>query len=89
MARIHNALLEMLARKRMKMAGLSRQTGIAYSTINNFANERVERVDLKTLARICSALDCQPGDLLECVPDEEARPSEKKAGRSAQDGKRV
>ena len=78
MSKIHIGLLEVLARKRMKMAELSRRTGIAYSTINNFANERVERVDLKTLARICSALDCQPADLLECMPHEEARPSKKK-----------
>lgn len=73
MPRIQIALLEVLARKRLKMAELSRRTGIAYSTINNFANERIERVDLKTLARICSALDCQPGDLLECVPDGEVK----------------
>lgn len=83
MPRIHIALLEVLARKRLKMAELSRRTGIAYSTINNFANERVERVDLKTLARICSALDCQPADLLECMPDAEAVPSKGKASRSA------
>ncbi len=83
MSRIHIALLEVLARKRMKMAELSRRTGIAYSTINNFANERVERVDLKTLARICTALDCQPADLLECAPDEAGRPSKKMAGQSA------
>ena len=83
MARIRIALLEVLARKRLKMAALSRQTGIAYSTINNFANERIGRVGLKTLSRICSALDCQPGDLLECVPGEEARPSKKKGGQSA------
>jgi putative transcriptional regulator len=81
MSRIHIALLEVLARRRMKMAELSRRTGIAYSTINNFANERIERVDLKTLARICSALDCQPGDLLECVPDGEVKPTTQKAGR--------
>ena len=76
MPRIQISLLEVLARKRLKMAELSRRTGIAYSTINNFANERIERVDLKTLARICSTLDCQPGDLLECVPDGEVRADE-------------
>jgi len=80
MSRVHIALLEVLARKRMKMAELSRRTGIAYSTINNFANERIERMDLKTLARICSVLDCQPGDLLECVLDGEVQPTKKGAG---------
>ena len=57
-------LLEVLAEERMKMTELARKTGIAYSTINNFANEKAERIDLKTLFRICNGVGRQPGDIL-------------------------
>jgi len=56
----------------MKMAELARRTGCSYSTINLLANEKTKRVDLAVIARICRALDCQPGDLLEYVPDDPA-----------------
>jgi putative transcriptional regulator len=32
---------------------------------------RVKRIDTDTLEALCKALDCQPGDLLVYVPDEE------------------
>ena len=31
-------------------------------------------ISMENLARVCALLDCQPGDILEFVPDEEAEP---------------
>ena len=61
---------EVLARQRMNLADLHRETGIAYSSLHKIGSERIRRLDLQHLAKICRALDCQPGDLLEYVPDE-------------------
>ena len=63
MGKIHVRLLEILAANRMKMTDLSRQTKVGYKNINNLANEKTKRVDLNTVAKICEALDCQPGDI--------------------------
>ena len=70
MGRIRINLLEVLASRRLKMSDLHRATGIPYSNINNIGNEKVKRIDLTTIARICEALECTPGDLLVYVPDE-------------------
>ncbi len=62
-------LREVLARHRMNLADLHRETGIAYSSVHKIGAEKIRRLDLQHLARICQCLDCQPVDLLEYVPD--------------------
>ena len=38
---------------------------VSTKTINLIYNEKAKRIDLDVLSRICDALNCQPGDLLE------------------------
>ena len=38
--------------------------------INNYCKNKVTRVDLDVLARICSVLHCSIGDLLEYIPED-------------------
>lgn len=38
--------------------------------INNYCKNKVARVDLDVLARICSVLHCSIGDLLEYIPED-------------------
>jgi putative transcriptional regulator len=45
-------------------------TGLNRNTISNLYNEKVKRVDYETLERLCKMLKCQPGDLLEYIPEE-------------------
>jgi DNA-binding Xre family transcriptional regulator len=47
---------------------LSRATGLGYAICHRLWNDEQRRVDLGTLASICDALECQPGDLLIYVP---------------------
>lgn len=42
---------------------LSRATGIGYAICYRMWKNGQSRIDLKTLARLCDALNCQPGDL--------------------------
>ena len=44
---------------------LSKRTGIQYQVIDNYYKNRVKRYDSYVLERICSALDCQIGDIIE------------------------
>ena len=46
---------------------------ITLANLSILKNNKAKAVRLTTLDAICRALDCQPGDLLEYVPDEEEK----------------
>lgn len=48
---------------------LADQVGITNVNLSKIKNNRVSAIRFSTLAVICEALDCQPGDILEYVPD--------------------
>ena len=55
----------MLARRKMSVTELSRRVGITMANISILKNGRAKAIRVETLDRICAALDCQPGDILE------------------------
>ena len=55
----------MLARRKMSVTELSERVGITISNISILKNGKAKAIKLSTLARLCEALDCQPGDILE------------------------
>lgn len=60
----------------MKKEGLSRNklchwAEMERTQLNNYYNGSVTRLDIDVLARLCTALHCEIGDLLEFVPPEE------------------
>jgi len=59
----------MLARRKMKSRDLAAAVGITEQNISLLKSGKVKGVRFETLARICKALDCQPGDLLEAAPE--------------------
>jgi len=61
----------MLAKRKMSVTELSERVGISLANISILKNGRAKAVRLETLNAICRALDCQPGDILEYLPDEE------------------
>ena len=63
----------MLARRKMSVTELSERVGITMANLSILKNGKARAVRLETLERICQALQCQPGDLLEWIPDEEDR----------------
>ena len=44
--------------------------GVSATQLNSYCSNKVTRVDLPVLARICDYLDCEISDLLEYVPEE-------------------
>lgn len=62
----------MLAKRKMSVTELANRVGITMANISILKNGKARAVKLDTLNKICRALDCQPGDLLEYVPDTEA-----------------
>ena len=55
----------MLAKRKMKSRDLAERIGITEQNLSLLKSGKVKGVRIETLARICEALDCQPGDLLE------------------------
>ena len=55
----------MMARRKVKGRDLAAQIGITEQNLSLLKSGKVKGVRFETLARICEALDCQPGDLLE------------------------
>ena len=61
----------MLAKRKMKVGELASLIGITNANLSILKNGKAKAVRMETLNAICKALDCQPGDLLSCEPDEE------------------
>jgi putative transcriptional regulator len=61
----------MLARRKMRSRELAERVGITEQNISLLKSGKVRGVRFDTLARICAALGCQPGDLLEYRPGPE------------------
>ena len=60
----------MLAKRKMSLTELSERVGITMANLSILKTGKARAVRLETLDRLCAALDCQPGDILEFVPDE-------------------
>lgn len=61
----------MMAKRKMSLNELSRRVDITLANLSILKNNKAKAVRFTTLEAICKALDCQPGDILEFVPDEE------------------
>lgn len=59
----------MLAKRKMRSNELAKLIGITEQNLSVLKNGRAKAVKLATLEAICTHLNCQPGDILEFVPD--------------------
>lgn len=55
----------MLAKRKMRVTELAEKVGITMANISVLKNGKAKAIRFSTLEAICSALDCQPGDILE------------------------
>ena len=61
----------MMAKRKKGLTELAGQVDITLANLSILKNNKAKAVRLQTLDAICKALNCQPGDILEYVPDEE------------------
>ena len=59
-----------MAQRKMTLSQLAEKVDITLSNLSILKNNKAKAVRFSTLEAICAALDCQPGDILEYVPDE-------------------
>ena len=55
----------MLAKRKMSVTELSNKVGITMANVSILKNGNAKAIKIDTLDKICKALDCQPGDILE------------------------
>jgi putative transcriptional regulator len=55
----------MMAKRKMSVTELAEKVGITMASLSILKNGKAKAIRLSTLDAICSALDCQPGDILE------------------------
>ena len=55
----------MLARRKMSSGELAQKVGISAANMSILKTGKAKAIRFSTLAAICKALDCQPGDILE------------------------
>lgn len=60
----------MMAKRKMGLTELSEKVDVTMSNLSILKNNKAKAVRFSTLAAICKALDCQPGDLLEFVEED-------------------
>lgn len=65
----------MLAKRKRRSKDLAQAIGITEANLSLLKSGKVQGVRFATLDAICRELDCQPGDLLEYVPEHEAERS--------------
>ena len=56
----------MMAKRKMSLSQLSEKVDITLANLSILKNNKAKAVRFSTLEAICAALDCQPGDILEC-----------------------
>ncbi len=55
----------MLAKRKMSVTELAEKLGITIANVSILKTGKAKALKVTTLAKLCAALDCQPGDLLE------------------------
>jgi putative transcriptional regulator len=73
----------MMARRKVRSNVLARAIGITEANLSLLKSGKVKGLRFSTLEAICRFLDCQPGDILEFVPDETSKAEEFEALRKA------
>jgi putative transcriptional regulator len=62
---------DMLHARRMTLTELSEKVDITLANLSILKNGKARAIRFSTLEAICAALDCQPADILQFVPDNE------------------
>ena len=69
MIRCH--LSTLMGRNKLKIADISRETGLNRSTVTALYQETAKRIELDVISELCKLFKCEISELLEYLPDEE------------------
>jgi putative transcriptional regulator len=61
----------MLVKRKMSLTELSQKVGVTIANLSILKSGKARGVRFETLNKICLALECKPGDILDQITDEE------------------
>lgn len=64
----------MLAKRKVRSKELAERIGLTEQNVSLLKSGKVRGIRFETLSKICTVLDCQPGDILEYTRDDGANP---------------
>ncbi|MAD77475.1 MAG: transcriptional regulator [Rheinheimera sp.] len=59
-----------LAKSKMSLTELSQQVGVSMTNLSLLKTGKVKAIRFSTLAAICQTLNCQPGDILQYISND-------------------
>ena len=71
MGKIILRLDRVMADRKMSLKELSEKVGVSNVKLSKMKTGKISAIRFSTLEAICEALNCQPGDILEYVKDDE------------------
>lgn len=60
-----------MAQRKIGLTELAKEVDITMANLSILKNNKAKAIRFSTLESICKVLDCQPGDIITYVPDEE------------------
>lgn len=60
----------MMAKRKVSLQNLAERVGITNANLSILKNNKAKAIRFTTLEAICKELDCQPGDILEYLPED-------------------
>jgi putative transcriptional regulator len=61
----------MMAKRKISLTELAEKVGLTMSNLSVLKTEKARAIRFSTLDSLCKVLTCQPGDILEYLPDKE------------------
>lgn len=61
-----------MAKRKMSLTTLANDVDVTMANLSILKNNKAKAIRFSTLDSICKALNCQPGDILEYIPDDES-----------------
>lgn len=58
-----------MAKRKMSLSELAEKVDLTLANLSVLKNDHAKAIRFSTLEAICKALDCQPGDILEYIPE--------------------
>jgi len=60
---------ELMGKNKLTQKALAEMTGIRPNTVSALWHGTIKRIEIDQIDKLCTALNCQPGDLLEYIPE--------------------
>lgn len=76
MGKIILRLDRVMADRKISLKELSEKVGVSNVNLSKMKTGKISAIRFSTLAAICDALDCQPGDILEYDPESTGEPED-------------